>query len=201
LDLDSNLEIEFDTHYQRFFMPTIRGAEEGSKKRYAGLVINPDGSEEIVYRGLESARTDWTRLAQDFQQGLYLRIFKAEPYADFVRDYVRKTRAGQFDDLLVYRKRVRRSLSEYQRNVPPHVKAARLADSDNLQNRRPPQYQNGGWISYVITVNGPEPAIATASKIDYEHYVTRQLQPIADAILPNLNDDFESLVRSQGTLF
>jgi DNA polymerase-2 len=70
MGLDSALEIEFDTHYRRFFMPTIRGGEEGSKKRYAGLVVNGDGSEEVVYRGLETVRTDWTPLAQKFQQAL-----------------------------------------------------------------------------------------------------------------------------------
>src|SRR5690606_14491909 len=33
--LGSALELQYETHYQRFLMPTIRGAEEGSKKRYA----------------------------------------------------------------------------------------------------------------------------------------------------------------------
>ena len=38
--LESALELEVDTHYQRFLMPTIRGAEQGSKKRYAGLIVD-----------------------------------------------------------------------------------------------------------------------------------------------------------------
>ncbi|WP_287030677.1 hypothetical protein, partial [Pseudomonas sp. UBA6310] len=33
--LESALELQFETHFRRFLMPTIRGAEEGSKKRYA----------------------------------------------------------------------------------------------------------------------------------------------------------------------
>jgi len=96
--LESWLELEFDTHYHRFFMPTIRGRDEGSKKRYAGLMIDLDGAEEVIYRGLETARSDWTPLAQQFQQGLYRRIFKSEPYAEFVRNYVSKTSSGEFDD-------------------------------------------------------------------------------------------------------
>ena len=36
--IESNLELEFETHYQRFFMPTMRGSETGSKKRYCGMV-------------------------------------------------------------------------------------------------------------------------------------------------------------------
>ena len=49
---------------------------------------------------------------------------------------------------------------------------------------RPTQYQNGGWISYIITTSGPEPLEILQSSVDYEHYVARQLQPVADAILP-----------------
>ncbi|CAK8743987.1 DNA polymerase II [Sodalis praecaptivus] len=36
LDLDSALELEFETHFSRFLMPTIRGAELGSKNAMPG---------------------------------------------------------------------------------------------------------------------------------------------------------------------
>jgi DNA polymerase-2 len=199
--LDNALELEIDTHYRRFLMPTIRGSDEGSKKRYAGLIVKPDGSEEMVFKGLESVRTDWTPLAQQFQQELYLRIFKGEAYRDYVRDYVDRTVSGEFDALLVYRKRLRRPLDEYQRNVPPHARAARIADEYNRLQGRPLQYQNGGWIRYVMTVAGPEPLETQRSPIDYEHYLTRQLRPVADAILPFLGDDFAALTSRQQILF
>ena len=199
--LESALELQFEIHYKRFLMPTIRGAEEGSKKRYAGLVTRADGTEEMVYKGLETVRTDWSLLARQFQQELYERIFQRKPYQDYVRDYVRKTLAGEFDDRLVYRKRLRRTLDDYERNVPPHVRAARLADEYNTQHGRPRQYQNGGWISYVITLAGPEPLEVRRSAIDYDHYITRQLQPVADAILPFVDDDFSTLIGGQLGLF
>ena len=199
--LESALELQFETHYKRFLMPTIRGAEEGSKKRYAGLVTRADGSDEMVYKGLETVRTDWSPLARQFQQELYLRIFNRRPYQDYVRDYVRKTLAGEFDDRLIYRKRLRRTLDDYQRNVPPHVRAARIADDYNDRQGRPRQYQNGGWISYVITVAGPEPLEIRSAPIDYDHYVSRQLQPVADAILPFVDDDFSTLIGGQLGLF
>ena len=201
LGLDNALELEFETHYRRFLMPTIRGSEVGSKKRYAGLVGQPDGSEAMVYKGLETVRSDWTPLAQQFQQGLYQRIFKGEAYQDYVRDYVGRTASGQFDALLVYRKRLRRPLDAYQRNVPPHVRAARRADDYNRLMRRPLQYQHGGTIAYVMTLAGPEPLEIERAPIDYAHYLTRQLQPVADAILPFLGDDFASLISQQQTLF
>ncbi|MGQ6169743.1 DNA polymerase II [Serratia sp. IR-2025] len=199
--LENALELEFETHYSRFLMPTIRGAEQGSKKRYAGLIARGGGEEEMVYKGLETVRTDWTPLAQQFQQQLYQRIFKRQPYQDYVRDYVGKTLNGDFDDQLVYRKRLRRKLDDYQRNVPPHARAARIADDYNRSQGRPLQYQNGGWISYVMTVAGPEPLETRHSPIDYQHYLERQLQPVADAILPFLHDDFTTLVTGQMGLF
>jgi DNA polymerase-2 len=200
-DLDSALELQYERHFRRFLMPTVRGSDEGSKKRYAGLVSKSDGSEEVVYKGLETVRTDWTPLAQQFQQGLYARIFRNEPYQDYVRDYVERTLRGEFDAQLVYRKRLRRALEDYQRNVPPHVRAARVADEFHLRQGRPAQYRNGGWIRYVMTLAGPEALETRRSPIDYEHYLTRQLEPVADAILPFIGDSFARLTSRQQALF
>ncbi|GAA0270160.1 DNA polymerase II [Pseudomonas rhodesiae] len=199
--LQSALELQYETHFTRFLMPTIRGAEEGSKKRYAGLVVRSDGHEEMIYKGLETVRSDWSPLARQFQQELYRLIFDRRPHQAYIRDYVRRTLNGELDELLVYRKRLRRRLDDYERNVPPHVRAARLADDYNDRLGRPRQYQRGGWISYVISVNGPEPLEVRQAPIDYDHYVTRQLQPVADAILPFVNDDFSTLVGGQLGLF
>ncbi len=199
--LSSALELQYETHYRRFLMPTIRGTEEGSKKRYAGLVHDVDGSQRMVFKGLETVRTDWSPLAQRFQQELYRLVFAGQAYEDYVRDYVKRTLAGELDELLVYRKRLRRRLDDYQRNVPPHVRAARLADEHNQRLGRPLQYQRGGWISYLITTAGPQPLERLQSPIDYEHYLSRQLQPVADAILPFVGGDFTRLVDGQLGLF
>lgn len=201
LGLESALELEYDIHFRRFLMPTVRGSIEGSKKRYAGLAGTPGGGEEIVYKGLETVRTDWTPLAQQFQQGLYGRIFRREPYEDYVRDYVASTLRGDFDDLLVYRKRLRRPLQDYERNVPPHVRAARMADDFHIAQGRGAQYRNGGWIRYLMTTAGPEPMEALRSSIDYEHYLVKQLEPVADGILPFVGDSFARLTGPQGALF
>ncbi|MDK1251961.1 DNA polymerase II [Cronobacter dublinensis] len=200
MGLESALELEFETHFCRFLMPTIRGAETGSKKRYAGLIQEGD-RQRMVFKGLETVRTDWTPLAQQFQQDLYLRIFRREPYQDYIRDTIARLMAGELDDRLVYRKRLRRPLSEYQRNVPPHVRAARLADEHNARLGRPAQYQNRGTIKYVWTVNGPEPVDYQQGALDYDHYLTKQLEPVADGILPFMEDDFATLMTGQMGLF
>lgn len=198
--LNSMLELEYETHYRKFLMPTIRGQETGSKKRYAGL-IGEGTNERLIFKGLESARTDWTPLSQSFQQQLYTMIFHGEDPAVFVRQFVEQTLAGNYDDRLVYQKRLRRKLSEYQKNVPPQVRAARMADEINRQLGRPLQYQNRGQIEYLITLNGPEPKEYLNSAIDYQHYIEKQLKPIADAILPFIGLDFKTLSEPQLGLF
>ncbi|VEC93913.1 DNA polymerase II [Salmonella enterica subsp. enterica] len=85
--------------------------------------------------------------------------------------------AGELDAQLVYRKRLRRPLHEYQRNIPPHVRAARLADEQNLKQGRPAQYQNRGAInmSGLLTARAPGlPAVAAGLRtLSYPPATTR----------------------------
>jgi len=198
--IESQLEIEFETHFSQFLMPTIRGQEVGTKKRYAGIV-EKNGQSELIFKGLESVRTDWTELAKTFQRELYLKIFNGKPFADYVRSIVAQTKAGQLDHLLVYRKRIRRQLDHYVKNVPPHVKAARLADELNKINKQPLKFQQRGWIEYFITTSGPQAKGYVKAPLDYQFYVDRQLATVADAILPFVGSSFEKLTSDQLNLF
>jgi DNA polymerase-2 len=176
------LELEFEKVYARFWMPEVRGGAAGSKKRYAGLVAGPDG-ETLELVGLEAVRRDWSAVARRFQRELLDRVFHDQPVEDFVRCFVADLRAGRFDAELAYRKAVRKPLDAYTKTTPPHVKAARK--------------QAGGpgrIVTYVVTVIGPEAAGETTAPPDYDHYVTQQLRPIADAILRFLGGpDFDTI--------
>ncbi|WP_068547662.1 DNA polymerase II [Thalassotalea crassostreae] len=198
--IDSALEIEFETHFHQFLMPTVRGQDIGTKKRYAGIV-GRDKQEKLIFKGLESVRTDWTILAKEFQQTLYLKVFKGEPVDDYILDIVKKTLNGEMDDKLVYRKRIRRKLSDYEKNVPPHVKAARDADAINAQLNKPLRYQNRGWIEYILTVNGPQTVEHVRDHIDYPIYIERQLGAVADGILPFIGKSFSDITDEQMQLF
>jgi len=94
-DLESHLEVEFETHFQRFLMPTVRGMATGSKKRYAGLVTGKDESPELMIKGLEAVRTDWTPLARDFQRELLRRVFTDQPFEDYVRTTAEQLSNGE----------------------------------------------------------------------------------------------------------
>lgn len=187
--LESALEVQLETCYSRFLMPTIRGSEQGSKKRYAGLVVREDGSYDVVVKGLEAVRTDWTPLARSFQRELLRRVFLGEPYADWIAELTRDLYAGRLDEQLVYRKRLRRELESYLKNVPPHIVAARQLDGTPRE------------VAYVITVKGPQPLEKRSAPIDYGHYLERQLAPAGDTVLAFVGERFMRLGGRQLSLF
>lgn len=199
--VESFLEIEFETHYQRFLMPTLRGSDRGSKKRYAGLKLASDGQNEMVYKGLEAVRTDWTPLAREFQQQLYRRIFLELPYREYLLAEVAALMSGERDDRLVYSKRLRRPLDEYVKSQPPHIQAARIDERNRQQQGLPAKYRRGSRVSYVITTQGAQPSDQLSAPIDYGHYLEKQLEPVADAILPFVGSSFAELVDKQIGLF
>jgi DNA polymerase-2 len=200
--LDCLLEIEYETHFSRFLMPTIRGSEAGSKKRYAGLIVDKNtGREEIIFKGLENVRTDWTELAKEFQAALFEHVFHDRDPIDLVKKVVADTLAGRCDTKLRYRRQLRRKLELYVKNVPPHVRAARFADQKNQDLGKSLLYQNKGWVNYVMTTNGPEPIEYHSSQLDYDHYIEKQIKPIADAVLPFVGLSFDAITSSQIELF
>lgn len=208
--IDSFLEMEYETHYRRFFMPFIRGADTGSKKRYAGLACDAQGAEHLVFKGLEAVRSDWTPLARDFQQELFRRLFADLPWQDWVREQVQQLLQGLHDERLWYRKRLRRPLADYQQQIPPHARAAARLDDWLAAQGLPRRFrQRGGWIQYRIGQYGPEPVDETAltqepyplSAPDYSHYLERQLLPILEAICHVTGDNASALLGQQASLF
>lgn len=178
----SFLELEFEKVYSRFMMPKIRGTEVGAKKRYAGLLT--DGKEEkLDIVGLETVRRDWTECAKVFQMTLLKKIFAAEEVTSYIKKFVEEVKAGKHDNLLVYKKSLSKDVEGYTKTTPPHVKAARLLDKIESH-----------VIEYYMTVNGPEPLQKLKSKIDYDHYVEKQLKPIADSVLVFFNQNFDELI-------
>lgn len=203
-NLTSYLEIEYETHYRRFFMPSIRGAETGSKKRYAGLITRPDGTPEVVFKGLEAVRTDWTPLARQLQAGLFQRAFLNRPYLDWIRQQVEELNQGRSDHLLDYRKRLRQPLSDYQRQIPPHARAAQKLERWRAQQQLLPLYQyGGGWIRYRLCHTGPEPVVEgyPTPAPDYSHYLDTQMRPIVEALFHFTGDDVEAVLGQQRSLF
>lgn len=187
--LPSYLEVEFETHFRRFFLPTVRGSDQGSKKRYAGWVESGQGENHLIIKGLEAVRTDWTAFARQAQTAMLKRLFTDQPLSQYLLDLSAGLANGDFDGQLVYKKRLRKPLAAYTKNSPPHVQAARKMDNP------------GRKISYMITLNGPEPVDGLTAKPDYDHYLEKQLRPAVESILHCAGLDFDDIVQSQMRLF
>lgn len=192
-DRKSYLELEFKKYYLSFMLPKVRNAkvETGSKKRYAGL-LEKNGKEELEIVGLEAIRGDWTEAAKDFQIELLNKVFHREDPIQFIKDYIKKIKEGKMDSKLIYRKSIRKDLDKYTKTTPPHVKAARLLNEIE-----------SNIIEYYITKEGPEPIQKHKHKIDYDHYIEKQITPIADTILHFFNTSVEEINKNskQKTLF
>lgn len=196
--LESHLEIEFETLYAPFFMPTIRGSELGSKKRYAGFAVNQTPA-KLVFKGLENVRSDWTDLAKQFQHTLYEKVFTNEPVEHFINQTISDLRKGKWDKALVYSRRLRKPVEQYVKTMPPHVKAAHHAR--NLGVALALNNDGKGMIQYVMTTQGPQTLEAMQHPFDYEHYIDKQLRPIADSILPHIGLSFGRVDQAQLSLF
>lgn len=180
-DVESRLELQFERLYLKLLFPPARGSARGARKRYAGLV-EEGGTRRTVFTGMEVVRRDWTELARRVQRELYERLFDERPVSEYLRRVVEELGRGELDELLVYRKGLRKDPAEYTSTTPPHVAAARKLDGP------PPDV-----VEYVVTVAGPEPAGATVHPLDYGHYVERQLRPVAEPVLELLGKSFDAL--------
>lgn len=182
--LESYLEIEFERHFRRLFLPAVRGGGEGAKKRYVGMVT-AGGKDELMFTGLEFVRSDWTRFAKNFQYELFDRIFHDREVTTWIKRVVADLRHRVYDGDLTYVKRLRKAPREYTKVVPPHVKAA-LLYGEKAQGLKE--------IQYVMTRHGPVPQDLPHADLDYNHYIDKQLKPIADAVLQFLDLSFSDII-------
>jgi DNA polymerase-2 len=180
----SRMELEFEKLYLKLFLPTARHSTRGASKRYAGLLYgSPSEGDSVEFVGMEVVRRDWTELAKQVQRELYQRLFKGQRVDSYLADVVREVRAGTRDDALVYRKNLRKSTEEYTTTTPPHVVAAR-------KSTQPPER----LIKYVMTTGGAEPLDNVQHPLDREHYVDKQIKPVAEPVLTTLGLDFDQVI-------
>ncbi len=182
--LESQLEIEYEKHFLRFFLPAIRGGGSAAKKRYAGM-ITKDGKKELVLTGLEFVRSDWTRFARNFQYQLFQRIFRDQEVVEWTRKKVSDLKAHAYDNDLVYQKRLTKPPHEYTKLLPPHVKAVLLLGKEGANRKE---------SRYVMTLRGPVPVEQPHTDLDYHHYIEKQLKPIFDAVMVFFDLSFNDII-------
>jgi DNA polymerase II len=178
----SLLTLEFEKLYLRLFLPHARHSTRGASKRYVGL-LRTQGAESVEFVGMEVVRRDWTALAKRVQRDLYQRLFTDQPVDAYLADIVKRVRSGALDEELVYHKNLRKDASDYTTTTPPHVAAARK--SGQAQGRS---------VRYVVTTGGAEPLDNRKHPLDREHYIDKQVRPVAEPVLEALGLDFERVI-------
>jgi DNA polymerase-2 len=178
----SRLELEFEKFYLKLFLPWARHSTRGASKRYAGL-LREGGQDRVEFVGMEVVRRDWTALAKQVQRELFQRLFADQPVEQYLAQIVQQVRKGGLDEALVYRKNLRKDADQYTATTPPHVAAARKSSRSS-----------GHLISYVMTTAGPEPIDNVQHALDREHYIAKQVRPVAEPVLAALGLDFDRVI-------
>ncbi len=182
----SRLVLEFEKLYLRLLLPHARHSRRGASKRYAGLLHGAGagaGAGNVEFVGLEVVRRDSTALAKRVQRELYQRLFTDQPVAAYLEEIVRRVRAGELDEELVYFKHLRKDARAYTASTPPHVAAARKSGEPGRRS-----------IRYVMTIAGAEPLERVRHTLDREHYVAKQVRPVAEPVLETLGLDFGRVI-------
>jgi DNA polymerase-2 len=181
--VQSRMELEFEKLYLKLFLPRARHSTRGASKRYAGLIHGAADADNVEFVGMEVVRGDWTDLAKQVQRQLYQRLFTGQRVDTYLADVVQQVRKGGLDTALVYRKNLRKSMDDYTSTTPPHVVAAR-------KSTQPPER----LIRYVMTTAGAEPLDNVQHPLDREHYIDKQIKPVAEPVLITLGLDFERVI-------
>jgi len=207
--VEPRLLLQFEKTYSRFFVPPLRvrgplsdretttdrrspheaGAESkrGRSKGYAGAILGEEGAPiRLEVKGMEAARRDWTKAAKEFQLEMLRLVFERLPAGEivrFVRSFLAEIAAGHMDDSLVYTKALRKSVDEYASSLPAHVRAARYLEAG----------EQSGLIDYLWTKEGPQPVGGTTAPIAYDHYLEKQIKPIAATFSEVIGVDLEEL--------
>ena len=188
----SRLDVEFEKYFRKVFFAPLRGGEGGAKKRYAAWQWNHlnDSEGKFIFSGLEVVRQDWTKLAKIYQREIYRRLFLGEDIEEWTKDFVSRIKNREFKKELVYKKRLSKSVSEYKKNIPPHARAAQmLLDHPDYAS----EAENLRHINYYMTLRGAIPVQLDPQDIDFQHYIEKQIRPLAESILWYFDKSWDNL--------
>ena len=174
------IELDFQGFYKRgIFVPRKLGGG-GAKKRYA--LIDENGN--LVIRGFERVRRDWSKLARKTQE-IVLRLVlenKVNEAINYVKKTIEDLRSGKVskEDLCIYTT-LTKSPDKYDQ-IGPHVAAAKKAMARGIKIRP------GETIKYIITkkpgsISDKAELDIFADSYDPEYYIKHQVLPAAMRVL------------------
>ena len=164
----SKLEIRVLDCFRSFVLPKEKTKDDVDKIRYAGLSTTGN---QVVFSEMEQLVPNPVDLVWRFRNALFSCFFANGKLETWLGEFEGRLKQGEFNAELVYRKRLKKDVAEYGKNPPPHIRAARLLAKPNRD------------IAYVWTKRGPIPLELKPNDYDYDHYLNKQLGPVADLIL------------------
>ncbi|MBM3200363.1 hypothetical protein FJZ53_05475, partial [Candidatus Woesearchaeota archaeon] len=194
------IELEVDDFYPRGIFVAKKSSEKGAKKKYALL----DEENEIVVKGFETIRRDWSRLAKDVQRKVLEIILKEnspKKAMTYTQDVIQKIRKKKYEtEDMIIKTTLQRPLDTYQQ-IGPHVAVARRMVQQGMY------VSAGSTIMYVITegegqIRDRARLPQEAKDYDAEYYVNNQIVPAVEQIFEVLGYKREDLIKekSQKTL-
>ncbi len=187
------MELELEGIYTRGIFVTKKGeVKTGAKKKY--VLLNEKG--ELIVKGFEAIRRDWSRLAKQVQRRVFEIVLKEnnkEKAVEYVKKIIKDIRNKKFEikDMII-RMQLQKNLGDYQ-SRGPHVAVAE-------KMREKGMYVGiGTTITYVITpgkgqIRDRAKHPKEAEDYDSEYYINNQIIPAVGPILEVLGYKSEQLI-------
>jgi len=198
--LPKPMELEYKSSYLAGLFFGKKSGAGGAKKRYALLTE----SDNLILRGLEAIRGDWSAIAKKTQREI-LHIILSENDVDKAATHLKtvltdlKQRKIPLADLAIPG-RLRRALSSYA-IISPRVAAAKLAEEKGYGTGR------RAVVNYIIKTGtgkiSDRVALAedsTPEDYDIEYYTEHQVLRAVYKIFEAFNYDLEKLKGGQTTI-
>jgi DNA polymerase elongation subunit (family B) len=172
----SYMNIRFEKLFDRVYF-------YGKKKRYYGHIILDEEFETVdktIARGLEIRRTDWCKLATEYEEELLkLLLYNIKAARLYHQQYVESIPSKSIVKFVIW-KSLTRSIDSYK-TPPPHVRAALSSD------------YVGTKIGYVVTayMNGKIVKVERYQEgksitPSYRYYKQKQIMPLYERLLEPL---------------
>ncbi len=175
------LELELESMYPKGIFVSKKSEEKGAKKKY--VLLNEKG--ELIVKGFESIRRDWSRLAKDVQRKVFemvLRENQKEKTVEYVKKIIKDIRDKKFDiEDMIIKTQLQKNLGDYQ-SRGPHVAVAEKMSASGMH------VGIGTTIRYVVTpgkgqIRDRARTPQEAQDYDSEYYINNQIIPAVGPIL------------------
>lgn len=173
--LPDPMELEYENKYERGLFLEKKSGGGGAKKRYA--LLSEDG--EIILKGIEAIRGDWSPLAKKAQKKVIKIILKEksiEKAVKYIQNLVNKVKNREVSVYdLALKTTLTKDLEEYE-SKGPHVAAAEIARKKGYN------VGSGFTVSYIVgkgsgRINERVKLTEDAERKDYdpEYYIDNQI--------------------------